>query len=401
MSDGQMYIDPARNLAAGRGFIAPDPVWYTVRVPPKWIRTVDAPDTIRTPGYPLVIAAVLALGLPLPVTIALQHLLAVITAIAIFLVTERMTGRWRAGLAAQILFSLTPAVRIFAHQYMSDILEAAVVLATILAVMLAARGSMIWAAVAGLLSGYATLVRPIALFWFLPLALILAWRARRAAAVFLAAALVLPGGWMLRNYGATGVATISSIGGENLLFYRAAAVLVIHDSPPGFGFFALQRQTGFYHRQERWKAPLAGRAFDAMRRDGIEPGTAPHALIARYYARTATPILLHHPGEVLELAFSALVEMFLGAYIPHGVPGMGLGIFVLVCVGVGLNGLDPLPRALLAATLVYFALMAAGAEAEQRFALPFAPAYAIAFGAGVDRMLAAARARRAGNAGPS
>jgi hypothetical protein len=262
---------------------------------------------------------------------------------------------------------------------------------------------MLWAAAAGLLSGYATLVRPIALFWFVPLAAILAWRTRRGAVIFLAAALVLPGAWVWRNYRATGVATLCSIGGENLLFYRAAGVLVIADKPPGFGLFALQRQTGFYHLVERWKPRLAQRAFDAMQRDGIDPGTAPHALIARYYGRLAVPIILHHPRETLELAFSALLENFTGAFAVYGKFGLAFGIFALVAVVCGLPRLDPLLRAMLAVTIVYFAAMASGVEASDRFAIPFAPAYAIAFGAGADRLLApaAALASRPGRAGPS
>ena len=42
-------------------------------------------------------------------------------------------------------------------------------------------------------------------------------------------ALVLPVGWGLRNLHHTGVFTISSIGGNNLLTYRAAGALAIED----------------------------------------------------------------------------------------------------------------------------------------------------------------------------
>jgi 4-amino-4-deoxy-L-arabinose transferase-like glycosyltransferase len=382
--DGATYIEPARNLARGLGFVAADPLAFSVHGAP--VRPT-APDTLRTPAYPLLLAAVIALGLPLSTVIALQHLLVVAMVVVVFLVTERLTGRWTGAFAAALLLALFPPLIATAQQYMTDILAAAVILAGMLAAGRAAEGRMGWAVTGGLLTGVATLVRPIALLWFAPLAIVIAWRgARRAAIAFVLAAILLPGGWTVRNQRATGVVTVSSIGGENLLFCRAAGALVVADAPPGFGFFALQRQFGFYRNSDSWKPRLAEQAFAELRRDGIDPQRAPHALLARKYSQLATRILLHHIPETLELACSALIEIFLGPFFyPLGGLGIALGLLVLGFAIRGLWRIDRTSAALLGVTIAYFALMAAGPEAEMRFAIAFAPAYAIAFGAGFTR----------------
>jgi len=390
-ADGASYLAPALNLAGGRGFVAPDPISYCVHGLPN---RPDAPDTLRTPGYPLFLAAVLALGLPPAAAIVLQHLLVALLTVALFLVTERLTGRWQAALPAALLLGTFPPLTTSAQQYMTEVLTTVAVLATLVATWRAARGSIGWAAAAGLLSGCATLIRPIALFWFLPLALVLAWRARRTLPLFLLAALVLPGAWVVRNYRATGVATISSIGGDNLLFFRAAGALVVHDQTPGFGFFALQRQFGFYRNSDRARARLAQEVFAELRSEGIEPRTASHAVLARHYGRFAVPILLHHLPETLELSFSAMVELFVGPYLYiGGTEGALFALFVLAAAVYGLTKLDKTFAAVAALTIAYFAVMAAGPESGPRFAVPFEPPYAIAFGAGVDALLRRARVR--------
>jgi hypothetical protein len=223
--------------------------------------------------------------------------------------------------------------------------------------------------------------------WFVPLAIVIATRTRRAAIAFTIAAVLLPGAWIARNQHATGVATISSIGGENLLFFRASGALVVADSPPGFGFFALQRQSGFYRNADAWKTRLAQQAYAEMRRDGLEPLRLPHAVLAQHYAQLATRVLIRHIPVTIELACSAVIEIFIGPYLyPLGSVGIVIGLFVFAAACIGLWRLERTFRILAIVTIGYFTLMAAGPEAEIRFAIAFVPAYAIAFGAGIDRI---------------
>src|SRR5438552_2907454 len=83
----------------------------------------------------------------------------------------------------------------------------------------------------GLLTGVLVLVRPIAIFFFVPLAIVLAiWhKSARYLATFTLLALLLPVGWAARNKVQTGVFSVSSIGNINLLSQRAAGALAIED----------------------------------------------------------------------------------------------------------------------------------------------------------------------------
>ncbi len=396
--DGPTYMQVAKNLARGLGFVAPDPVSSSYGHPaePRHI----APYTLRTPGYPALLAAVLALGLPLRLIVVCQHLLCVAMTPLVFLLTERATGGLRGGLIAALLFALFPPLPASAHQYMTEVFTAAIVLSAILAAWRATRKQSIWwATVAGLLTGGATLLRPIALLWFVPLGAIVFVRTRLVALSFLLAALLLPGAWMLRNYEATGVATISSIGGEVALFNRAAAALVVHDAPPGFGFLALQHQFGLYRNVDKLKPMLLERAFVEARHDGVDPIRAPHALLARYYGRVARDVLLHHIPEMLELMVSGSIEIFIGPYLFPARLAWGLwieawiaiafgaAVFAAACYGlVILARTDATLAGLFSVTIIYFTVLAAGEGAEMRFVVPFAPAYMVAAGIGIDQL---------------
>jgi 4-amino-4-deoxy-L-arabinose transferase-like glycosyltransferase len=394
-ADGPSYLERAQNLADGRGFVAAVPIAASVQ---HAAHRPTAPDTLRTPGYPVLIAAAIVLGIPLAAVIALQHLLVVGMTVLVFVVAERVTGRWQGAFAASMLLAVFPPLISTAQQYMSDVVAAAVILAAMLAAWRAAEGMTGWAVVGGVLAGAATLIRPIALFWFVPLAIVVAIRSRRTAIVLVLAALVLPAAWIMRNERVTGVATISSIGGENLLFFRAAGAMVVANAPPGFGFIALQRQSGFYRNSDTWKIRLADQALDELRHDGVDPFQLPHALLARKYSELAIRVLLRHIPETLELTCSALIEIFIGPFFYHfGPGGIGIGLLVLVLVCRGLWHVERTFGLLLAVTIAYFALMAAGPEAEVRFAIAFAPAYAIAFGVG----LTSPHASRDGMSGPS
>ena len=90
--------------------------------------------------------------------------------------------------------------------------------------------AMSWCAAAGLLAGATALVRPIAVALGVPLAIAVLIGADRrwriaAAALLLAVFSVLPVSWTIRNARETGVATLSSLAGINLLHFRAAATL--------------------------------------------------------------------------------------------------------------------------------------------------------------------------------
>lgn len=407
--DGETYIVPAENLAAGRGFVAPDQISFHYSDPRFSAPRPVVADTLRTPGYPLLLAAFLRAGW-LEGVIVLQHLLCVALTAAVFLFTERVVGRLLPAFLAAMLFGLFPPLASSAHQYMTEILTALLVLVTIVVFWKAVRGkSHWWAAGAGLLTGCTTLVRPIAVYWFVPLAIVLFFGARRVVLTFLLASMALPGGWKLRNYRTTGEPVISSIEGENMLYCRAAGALVVHDAPAGFGWFAMQHQTGLYANTTHLRPLLTTRAFDAMRRDGIGPERVPHAVRDRYYERVGVGIVLRHIPETIQLGVSGVVEMFVGAYMgaTHNAYEPDLPVILIVvlavlvlagaCYGtVIVTRADRLLGWTMGITMVYFTALAAGLGAEPRFVVPFAPLYALAAGTGIGQFVTnRARARAA------
>lgn len=394
--DAATYIRPAESLVHAHAFRGANPIANSYAAPGN---DRGGPETLRTPGYPLFLAAILALGLPLPAAVVLQHLLAVALAAAVFLFTDVVLRQRIAAIVAGLLIATQPMMTIMAHQYMSDIAGAVFVAAALFCL---SRRGLGWTIAAGALAGCTTLVRPIAILWFVPLAVIIAWRTPRRALAFLLASVVLPAAWIARNYEQTGVATISSIAGENMLFFRAGAVLALQDKPLLYRLSAIQQPMGFYLAVDRLKPRLAATAWDEARRDGVDPQRAPHARLATYYNRVGRRIVLQHFPEALELAFSGLVEIFLFTYAAQAAWWVSTGsllfmltiaaaaaIFAAACYGiVVLYRREPTLALLFAATIVYFALLPAGGESDSRFAVMFAAPYAIAAGAGIERLIA-------------
>jgi 4-amino-4-deoxy-L-arabinose transferase-like glycosyltransferase len=399
--DAPSYIAPAVEMIRHHRFWGWNPLAYAFPQPGT---APLGPETIRTPGYPVFLAAIIALDLPLATAVWVQHLIGVALAAAAFLFVDLALRRRAGALVAGLLIGTNPALVFCAHQYMADVLAAAAVVAALFCTYrLTREGSIRWAIAAGLLTGYATLVRPIAFAWFVPLAAIVAMRAARAVtAAFLAAALVLPLAWTARNYAVTGVATISSIAQENMLLGNAAGALALRDKPLLVGLTAMQENTGYYDVLRKIKPGLADAALAEARADGIDPRRASHAVRSRYYGRLGWRILLRHIPEAAELSVSAFIEMFFYTYARSAAPWISSGSLLLyltmACGGAilaaAIGGLvvlrreDPALAWLLAVTIVYFAILPAIGGADTRFAIPFTPAYAIAAGVGIEQLIA-------------
>ncbi len=167
----------------------------------------NAPTAFRPPGYPVFLAAVHAVGEPLPGTRwtrgrVANALLGTLAVGLLGLIALRIWSR-RIALVAMAVLALDVPLILVSGSLMSDTLFVTVVLATVL-VGLRARDAgrpVAWAAGTGAMVGIATLTRPTALVLLLPLALAVAWRPwRPAAAVALVAATALMiAPWTVRN----------------------------------------------------------------------------------------------------------------------------------------------------------------------------------------------------------
>src|ERR1051325_10196468 len=183
--DSLTYLAPARNMLHGGGFVD----------------AVGAIETLRTPGYPLLLAAFGARVVPV---IVAQHLMNVAIAAGIYLLAAPRLGRFVAVTAALLFAVDTPAIH-YADKILSE--TAFTLLLLVVCWLLAVCG---WA-IAGVLTGVLVLIRPVAIVYFVVVAAWLLLRRVRVrdVVVYALLAVLLPFGWAVRNGVRTGAFTVS------------------------------------------------------------------------------------------------------------------------------------------------------------------------------------------------
>ncbi|MDP9362394.1 MAG: hypothetical protein M3P29_13215, partial [Acidobacteriota bacterium] len=365
--DSFTYLAPAGNLLRGLGFTTGNGVI----------------ETLRTPGYPLLLAA---FGMRILPVIVFQHLLNVALAVAIYALVMRRLGRRFVALTAAILFAADTPTLHYANKILTETLFTAVLFAVLVLVVYARRLPL-----AGLLTGLLVLIRPVAIAYFVAVALCIALRRARARtiAAYVVLALVLPVGWGLRNLHQTGVFTISSIGGMNLLTYRAAGALAIEDDGD-FDADLADEEKG-----------LVGDADGEIERKLHIPDAEelPDAVRSRYYSQIAWRVLRQHPRAAAMLTLRGLlvnifdsrwealeiVSRFPANIVQRVLDAFTAIVFVFAVIGAAaLWRRDREFAAVLVATIVYYLLISAGGEAESRFRVPIVPQYMIVAAFGVE-----------------
>lgn len=369
--DSATYLVPAKNLLHGLGFVTGP----------------GLAETLRTPGYPLFLLPFLAVtNSVLPIVIA-QHLMNVALTLVTYLVAERVTRSRFVAVASAVIFATdVPSI----HHANRVLTEALFTVLLMLVFLLAWRGTRI--VLTGVLAGALVLVRPAAILYFAVLAIVLAPRLRlRGTLILVITAMLLPFGWMLRNRVETGVFTLSTVGGGNMLGDRAAAALAILDDYD-FASALADRQN-----------ELVDQADDEIaRREHADADDIDPALRGRYYGEIGRRIALQHPvGLALTILRGLLVNLFdsnWGALadvslVPESIVQILLNAWTTVTIALACAGVIVLFRidrrfaGLLVATVAYFVLIAAGGESEARFRVPVAPLIAIAAATGLQRTL--------------
>lgn len=182
------------------------------------------PDTFRTPGYPLFLAAFHGLkDSPLWPAAFVQSLLGGFGAVLIWRWLSRSADTRAAAVAAAAL-SLDLVTVLHTPLILTETLFLSVITAALISTWESLeRNSARKAGLSGLLWGLCALIKPIA--FYLPVLLsVLWWRRKKTVPLFLLAAYLLPGLWMMRNKFATGTASLSSIQSLALLAYPASGV---------------------------------------------------------------------------------------------------------------------------------------------------------------------------------
>lgn len=396
-ADSHSYMKPAFHFAKYGQFSGDDLLLFSDIVAfPSAPKT--APDTLRTPGYPLFLAVLFRLGAPIPVVVAVQCVLHILVGTGCYFLARRWSGSTVVATGAAFLTLFFPPGVIVATRIMSETLTEAALLASFALVIEAIRRrSVPWSIAAGVVLSFVPLIRPIAIG--LPaaigIALLLARAPRRVLLAVLAASSVLPAIWAARNARVSGITTISSAGDENLLI-SAAGALAIREAPVQHQLFALQRLSGFYRPMQRERAGLVRLALAEMRNDHVDPDRTLHAVRARYYRQVALGVIAEHPGPFMAILFSSMIELTFGtvrsiaqmAHLDWRTALLFSVPFTLLLVVLLISGFRSLRVAnadvalLGAATILYFVAASAVPVVEMRFTVPFAPIAAILVSAG-------------------
>ncbi|HKB78456.1 MAG TPA: glycosyltransferase family 39 protein [Thermoanaerobaculia bacterium] len=392
--DSAQYLAGAHSLAAGHGF------------------TIDGQiEARRTPGYPLFLVPFLAAGLgPVSVVVA-QHVIAVALALALFFMTEALTGDALAAAIAELFVAVDSGQIYLANLVMTETLMSVLLVAALFAlVRWHATRNPRWAAAGGALVAASVLVRPVAVYLWIPLVLWIALfrphgRRFAAAALFLACAASLPMLWMWRNSVRAGTASLSSIEGEDLYYWRAAGAVAMHRSGFEYSILPFGGEENFRYQFFRVvQHEFVDAADKAMRaRFGARAATLSEAQRSAFAAELARRVFLRYPGALvlvtingaLHLLFDStwmVPDILFGGFLHDAAIVLlvlsAVASFLLAVTGfLRLQRTNPGLAWLLAVVLVYFVAVSSGPEYEQwRYRVPLIPLEGILVAANVLRL---------------
>jgi hypothetical protein len=196
--DSETYLGPALDLVQGAGFDL---------------------SLKRTPGYPLMLAAVLTItGQDLRGLATVQHVLALATAALAYFLARQLAGPI-AGLLAGLATAVAGNLLLYERLVMTETLFTTLLSAAVFALVTTARRPALRGLLlTGLAIGAATLVRPVAQLLLLlpPIALLLAGRrwpdVLRGSLLTLLGYTLLLGPWMVRGAFSSDGASVGALG---------------------------------------------------------------------------------------------------------------------------------------------------------------------------------------------
>jgi hypothetical protein len=395
VGDTPTYLGPAKELLDHGRFDSASPP--------------GQPEYLRTPGYPVFIAAVYRIfGETNTAVLLVQVALSALTVFLAYLLAARM---WSVpiGLLAALFTALDPVQNATSSSILTESL-AALLLVIVAAVGFTAFSQKqprpgIWALL-GLSIAVATLVRPVT--YYLPLLVVLLLlirhvrrrdRARNLAqmtAAFMVPLVLLLGGWQLRNHERVDSWRISGIEAKNLFLFRAAGAVARsshntfaatkHEMWHDFGQVGTESQGSYYGRM--YKAGvhiLASHPIDAL------VGTVNGLWSELFSVRAKSLAFLgFHPGAAMADAGVVVLVVFYAV--------CAYGIVVVIR-----RRRDLLAHAFVAGVAFYVLLASAGPEAVgargERFRAPIIPILILYAARGAWELYTSARARtRKGNA---
>lgn len=398
--DSVSYLDPGRSLVQHGAFSA-----------------AGAPETDRTPGYPLFAMFSGMYWDNVLLTVVSQIAISLISLLLVARIAERIFPHRSAGLAAAWLFAVEPLSVMYTVRVMPETLFVLLLLMTLDCVLsFEVHARLRYVALGGIVLAAATFVRPISYYLGFMLAVGIAVTGPRqrgfkwkAPTVFLLAFVPWLAGWQLRNKVETGYSGFSSIVETNLYFFQSAEVSAELDR---ITLGAQQKKLGYptegdylaaHPEQRAWtqmrrlsymrtravqivkahpwlyfKTHVAGVAVVAFTPAATEllqlfnaypaDGAMPHRILNEGIARSVERVLVLHPGVMIMMA---VLEAFL------------LLLYLLAMRGCFRPGVWRLGLITLAGIGLYFLLISGGAQAVGRYRLPLMPLLCILAAGGI------------------
>jgi len=298
--DTASYTIPAHELIVSRRFFSdgsPDAaVWNTPVVP--------APDTVRTPGYPLFLTVGMRLGRLAIVTIALQILLSCFTVYMVYATASLLFDSEWTALIGATLYAVEPLSILFSSLLSTETLFTATIMLAVYYLVKYLRQQLLRdLLVSGGALAASVYIRPAG--YFLPIIIIaglvaLALGARPPTkrrlivnlSLFVMIFYGLVGLWQVRNKIATGYSGFSSVFSEDMYCCSAASVL------------AAQQHLSYTRMQDR----LGCYNLNAYFQQHPEQESWPVAERFSYMNRTAVRILVSNPLTYARIYFAGVVR---------------------------------------------------------------------------------------------
>jgi hypothetical protein len=368
--DSAEYVRLAVNLAGGHGFSQSAAAPYE-------------PDVRRTPVYPSVLATIFLLpGAGTRAAAIAGMAISALTVLATFRLGRALAGD-AVGWCGAVLLAIDLTSAAYGGQILTEPLFTLLLVLSFLPLVDRSSGAAAAAISSGALSGLAALCRPIAVLAFAALAPACRLRSATAAGalrLFAIAAMMagaLTAGWTLRNYRASGTATVSSVAATNMYFHRAAYVE------------AYLQNRRVEDLRDEWQRELDARSSSWSEAERV-----------RWMRDHGQAVVLGHPFVYAWVALRSAARMLTPDHIVLSSLTGGYGtavfrvlrgagwiqlaiVYALAPAGaVRLSRMSAVRAAILAAPIAYF-LLICGPQTYPRFRVPIMPFICVFAGAGL------------------
>ncbi len=297
MHDAYDYIFPSENWLAGNGFSPSQEAPYEA-------------DTRRTPAYPAVIIAGMAMmGDSWPVFIGIiQVLMSVIMVLLIYLIA-RMLADEKVAFWASIFLGLSLGHVCYSVLVMSDILYAFLVLSATY-ILLRNRDQASWTRIGllGLALGLATLTRPVGIF--VPFLLIpyLIWGGKAdwkkglgQSVVMLVISFLVITPWLMRQGEVLGYKTVSTVPMRNLMLYNGAMLQAHKEGRTSEDLYIEYENQVINELEERGEAGNQGLLYKTYEERGKEMIKSDFPTYFILHLKTSIVSFLPNVNDLLEI----------------------------------------------------------------------------------------------------